>query len=207
MENVMVKSQYSESCRLCPRLQRQFKSLRQRYPDYWNKPVPASGDSESSLLIIGLAPGMHGANKTGVPFTGDASGELLFKTLSRLGIETQVRITNVVKCLPVKNAPNKKELDNCRRFLRAELEAHRAGKNDVLFALGGVAHNSILKTYGLTLSHFPFQHGAVHSFADGGCLVDSYHCSRYNTQTGRLTEGMFYQVLSKAARLAGLLIE
>jgi uracil-DNA glycosylase family 4 len=205
MVKVIAKSQYSESCSLCPRLRRQFKNLRQRYPDYWNKPVPASGPSESSLLIVGLAPGMHGANKTGIPFTGDASGELLFKTLSRLGIEAQVRITNVVKCLPVKNAPNKKELDNCRRFLLAELKAHRAGNDYVLFALGGVAHNSILKTYGLTLSHFPFKHGAVHRFADGGCLVDSYHCSRYNTQTGRLTEAMFYQVLSKAARLSGLL--
>lgn len=200
----MDRLQYSETCTRCPRLHRQFKKLRQSHPDYWNKPVPASGDPESSLLIVGLAPGMHGANKTGVPFTGDASGDMLFKTLSRLGIETRVRITNVVKCLPVKNAPIKRELDNCRRFLDSELEAHCTRSDYVLFALGAVAHNSILKTFKHTLAKFPFKHGAVHKFADGGCLVDSYHCSRYNTQTGRLTETMFYQALSKAAELSGL---
>lgn len=201
----MVRPQYSESCSLCPRLRHQFKKLRQSHPDYWNKPVAASGNPDSSLLIVGLAPGMHGANKTGVPFTGDASGDLLFKTLSRLKIETRVRITNAVKCLPVQNTPDKEELDRCRRFLLAELEAHTKRKNYVLFALGAVAHNSILKTFEQTLTHFPFKHGAVHEFADGGSLVDSYHCSRYNTQTGRLTETMFYQALSKAAQLAGLL--
>lgn len=200
----MVRLHYCESCTRCPRLNRQFKKLRQSHPEYWNKPVPASGDADSSLLIIGLAPGLHGANRTGIPFTGDASGDLLFQTLSKLGIESRVRITNAVKCLPVKNAPVKKELDNCRGYLKAELDGHTSRKDYVLFALGHVAHNGILKAFNLTLSKFPFAHGAIHRFVDGGYLVDSYHCSRYNTQTGRLTEAMFFKALSSASHLSGL---
>lgn len=197
-------SQYSESCHRCPRLNRQFKNLRKSHPAYWNKPVPAAGDQDSKLLIVGLAPGMHGANKSGLPFIGDASGALLFKTMAILKIEDRVRITNVVKCLPVQNSPNSSELKNCSSYLSAEITAHAVKGNYVIFALGGVAHRSVLKVFGYRQADFPFQHGAVHQFEDGGTMVDSYHCSRYNTQTGRLTEAMFLSALSSATKLSGL---
>ncbi len=207
----MVKTslKYSETCRRCPRLVRQFKQLRILYPDYWNKPVPAVGDPASKLVIVGLAPGLHGANKTGVPFTGDASGHLLFKIMKDLGIEKRVRITNVVKCLPVKNAPVGQELNHCRGYLVNELtdsdEQTGDKREQVLFALGRVAHESILKVYQCPLSHFTFKHGAIHQISPGVALVDSYHCSRYNTQTGRLTEDMFHSALKSAAGLADLI--
>ncbi len=206
---VKTSAQYSESCTRCPRLVKQLKQLRVRFPDYWNKPVPAAGDPSSKLVIVGLAPGLHGANKTGVPFTGDASGHLLFKTMEILGIEKNVRITNVVKCLPVKNAPVLQELNQCRGYLTNELMAsdEPSGKKceQVLFALGRVAHESILKVYKFPLSSFRFEHGAIHRILPNVLVVDSYHCSRYNTQTGRLTEDMFHSALKSAARLAGLL--
>lgn len=201
------------TCTRCPRIQRQFMQLRSSHPGYWNQPVLASGSRSSSLLIVGLAPGKHGANKTGVPFTGDSSGELLFKVLSRLGIDQQVRITNAVKCLPVQNKPSRIELRNCQKFLALELAEH-AGvhhscankklpkKKFVVLALGHVAHRSILRSLGLRQSHFTFSHGAVHKIEASGWLVDSYHCSRYNTQTGRLTEEMFLSAVTTAANLS-----
>jgi uracil-DNA glycosylase len=192
------------ACTRCPRLQRQFSKLRDSHPDYWNRPVPASGCQSSRLLIVGLAPGKHGANKTGVPFTGDSSGVLLFKVLSRLGIERQVRITNAVKCLPVKNKPSRIELQNCSRFLASEISEHTDKKAYVVLALGHLAHKSILGCLNLRQSQFPFSHGAVHAISQTGELVDSYHCSRYNTQTGRLTEEMFYAAVARAAHLSCL---
>ena len=179
-------------------MQRQFRRLRDECPDYWNRPVPPSGDPGAGLLIVGLAPGKHGANRTGVPFKGDAAGVLLFSTLNELALMDKVCITNAVKCLPVANLPNTREIDNCRRFLAVELEPPR-----VILALGGIAHRAVLKALGLHQSHHPFSHGAVHELAPQ-VLVDSYHCSRYNTQTGRLTEGMFRDVVELAATRAGL---
>ena len=180
-------------------MQQQFRQLRRDYPDYWNRPVPPVGPEKAALLIVGLAPGMHGANRTGVPFVGDAAGELLYATLEQLGIRDQVRITNAVKCLPIANLPNAAEIDHCRRFLAEELKSPR-----VLLALGGVAHRAILKALALPLAPHKFSHGARHEL-NRQSLVDSYHCSRYNTQTGRLTKAMFRRVVELAAREAGLI--
>ena len=186
-------------------MQTQFKILRKSHPDYWNKPVKATGGLDSKLIIVGLAPGMHGANRTGIPFTGDSSGNLLFKTLNKLCISEQIRITNVVKCLPVKNAPNTTELKNCQPFIEAELAPQQDNEPRVLFALGGVAHRSVIKLKSLRQTEFPFAHGAIHELPSGEWLVDSYHCSRYNTQTKRLTEEMFLKSMKSAAKLAGLI--
>ena len=212
---VNVRETNPATCTRCPRIQRQFEQLRSSHPGYWNQPVLASGNQSSPLLIVGLAPGKHGANKTGVPFTGDSSGELLFKVLSRLGIDQQVRITNAVKCLPVQNKPSRIELQNCQRFLALELAEHAKVSHSctsrkppkkafVVLALGHVAHRSILRSLGLRQSHFTFSHGAVHTVREFGWLVDSYHCSRYNTQTGRLTEEMFLGAVTTAANLSSL---
>lgn len=177
----------------------QFKRLRQERPDYWNAPVPPCGRAGAALVIVGLAPGMHGANKTGRAFTGDASGELLFAVLDRLGITDAVEITNAVKCLPPGNKPNAREVNNCQRFLQSELQDRRC-----ILALGGVAHRAVLRALGARQADFPFAHGALHDLA-GPIVVDSYHCSRYNTQTGRLTEPMFHSVVELAARQARLI--
>lgn len=184
-------------------MQRQFRQLRKQHPDYWNLPVPGNGNPDSSLVILGLAPGKHGANRTGIPFTGDASGDLLFATLKKLSLTDQVMITNAVKCLPVQNKPSTKEISNCQHYLRAEIES-RAGAPTVFLALGRVAHNALLKAFELTMAQFPFSHGAQHTLNDHGVLVDSFHCSRYNTQTKRLTPSMFENVVAQAATLADL---
>ncbi|MBD3649211.1 MAG: uracil-DNA glycosylase, partial [Pseudomonadales bacterium] len=175
-------------------------------PDYWNKPVPASGP-RSNLLIVGLAPGRHGANRTGIPFTGDASGDLLFESLDALGLTGRVNITNAVKCLPVQNRPTAAEVDNCQPWLRDEIQALIDGPGvPVMLCLGLVAHNAVLKVLEYPRSRFPFAHAATHRLGDDGLrMVDSYHCSRYNTQTGRLTPKMFRQALRKAGRLAELI--
>ena len=193
-------------CRRCPRMRHQFKNLRQSHPEYWNQPVAASGPDDSPLMIVGLAPGMHGANRTGVPFTGDASGDLIFKVLSALNIEENVRITNAVKCLPVQNSPNGNEVNNCQKFLKAELQEHQQKPSATLFILGGVAHRAVIKAMGLKLKDYPFSHGQVHLLPNKLTIISSYHCSRYNTQTGRLTESMFMEVTQRAASIAGLLI-
>lgn len=179
-------------------MQRQFRQLRATHPDYWNQPVPPVGAADAKLLIVGLAPGKHGANRTGVPFKGDAAGQLLYGVLDGLAITGRVRITNAVKCLPVANLPNTSEIDNCGRFLAAELT-----EPEVILALGGIAHRAILKARGLPQARYKFAHGATHNL-ERQLLVDSYHCSRYNTQTGRLTEAMFREVVELAARRAGL---
>jgi len=179
-------------------MRRQFRVLRRDFEDYWNRPVPPSGDPQAPLLIVGLAPGKQGANRTGRPFVGDASGALLFGVLESLGIQDRVRITNAVKCLPMANHPNAAEVNNCQRFLAAELTTAA-----VILVLGGIAHRAAVKALGCRQVDFPFAHGAVHHLAN--CvLIDSYHCSRYNTQTGRLTEAMFRDVVESAARYAGL---
>jgi len=177
--------------------------------------VAPFGDPGARLLIVGLAPGMHGANRTGRPFTGDHAGILLYATLHRLGLSDGpvsataddglrlrgCRITNAVKCLPPGNKPLGGEIATCNGFLAAELDSFAPG---VVLALGRIAHDAVLKARRETLSARPFGHGAVHELPDGVTVVDSYHCSRYNTQTRRLTDAMFETVVRDAARLAGL---
>ena len=147
---------------------------------------------------------MHGANKSGLPFIGDASGDLLYRVLGKLAAVDRVRITNAVKCLPIKNSPTGRELENCAQYLRAELATHTvhdmAECSPVVLALGGVAHRAIIRTLIHRQVDYAFAHGAVHQLGEL-TLVDSYHCSRYNTQTGRLTEPMFTDVVVKALRL------
>ena len=171
------------------------------HPDYWNKPVPGSGADSCSLMIIGLAPGMHGANRSGVPFVGDSSGNLLGEVLKASGLAGRVKITNAVKCLPIKNLPSPREVKNCSRFLIPEIEAHQLNTSPVLLLLGGVAHRATISALGGKQSDYPFAHGATHAM-DEVTLVDSYHCSRYNTQTGRLTYQMFLDVVTAAGNMA-----
>jgi uracil-DNA glycosylase family 4 len=189
------------ACRRCRRLTNQFKKLKDSHPEYWNRPVLASGKATQPLMIVGLAPGMHGANRTGVPFTGDSSGDLLFDVLDELDLADKVRITNAVKCLPIKNLPSSKEVKNCSRFLVKELDQHVTKRAPVLLALGGVAHRAVISMLGLRQADYSFGHGAVHRL-DNLIMIDSYHCSRYNTQTGRLTRSMFRSVIKKAAGFA-----
>lgn len=186
------------------------------HPDYYARPVPAFGDEDPKLLIVGLAPGMHGANRSGRPFTGDFAGILLYETLHSLGLASApksvsvddglrligARITNSVKCLPPENKPLPTEVRECSSYLRAELAALKDVK--VVLALGRVAHESVLDCVGSKRSAHVFAHGAEHALPDGRTLVDSYHCSRYNTQTRRLTTEMFHTVVAKAAALAGV---
>ena len=189
------------ACRKCRRLSNQFSRLRDSHPDYWNKPVAASGADSCSLMIIGLAPGMHGANRSGVPFVGDSSGNMLSEALKASGLVGRIKITNAVKCLPIKNLPSSREVKNCSKFLIREIEAHQLNTTPVLLLLGGVAHRATISALGGKQSDYPFAHGAIHVM-DEVTLVDSYHCSRYNTQTGRLTYQMFLDVVTAAGNMA-----
>lgn len=214
-------------CQKCPALRAQFKRLRVKYPDYWNRPVPAHGPESSPLLIVGLAPGLTGANRTGVPFVGDASGAMLTKVLQRLNALDQVRITNAVKCLPRNNKPSGLEVKRCRPYFEADLfesvecrsnQSLRASsrrdtsaeglvkqpRHTVYFALGRVAHDEVVRAFGYKLSALPFKHGARHRLAKDVWLYDSYHCSRYNVQTGRMTETMLHNVLERALKQADI---
>jgi uracil-DNA glycosylase family 4 len=203
-------------CTRCPRLAGFLREVRKEYPQYHARPVAPFGDPSPRLLIVGLAPGMHGANRTGRPFTGDHAGILLYATLHAAGLASQpeslsagdplrlagVRITNAVKCLPPANKPQPDEIRRCNGFLRQELEA-LAGWRAIL-ALGRVAHEAVLAALELRRGGFAFAHAAEHALPGGGVLIDSYHCSRYNTQTRRLTPPMFEQVVFRARDLAGL---
>ncbi|MCG8504718.1 MAG: uracil-DNA glycosylase [Sphingomonadales bacterium] len=195
-------------CPLCPRLAGFRDELRQDEPDWHNAPVPAFGDPDARLLIVGLAPGMKGANRTGRPFTGDFAGDLLYATLIKFGfakgaylarhddglVLTRARITNAVKCLPPQNKPIGAEINACRPFLKAEIE--ELDNLTALLALGRIAHDSVVRTLGGRLKDHTFAHGARHRLTTGLTLFDSYHCSRYNTNTGRLTPAMFEQVFA-----------
>ena len=206
---------FDAGCRRCPRLAGFLDQVRAKHPDYHAAPVPPFGDLEAPLLIVGLAPGMHGANRSGRPFTGDHAGILLYESLHRLGLATQpcsvsrddglelrgCRITNAVKCLPPANKPTPAEVRSCKGWLASELAG---GRPRVILALGRIAHDAVLGALGLRRAAHPFAHGAEHDLGAQPRLVDSYHCSRYNTQTRRLTEAMFMAVLSRAARLAGV---
>ena len=200
---------YNPACTRCPRLARHLKQVRKQYPDYHGRPVPAFGASRPRLLIVGLAPGLHGANASGRPFTGDFAGILLYRALHHFGYGNRpesvsandglklsgVRITNAVKCLPPENKPIGSEVNNCNEFLVEELRA--LGKRWTVLALGGIAHRAVVRALGERQKDYAFGHGAVHAIDSHKYLVDSYHCSRYNTQTGRLTEAMFFEVFEK----------
>jgi len=205
---------YDPDCRDCPRLAKFLETVRLRQPGYHAKPVPAFGPLRSRLLLVGLAPGMHGANRTGRPFTGDHAGILLYSTLHRLGLASgpgsddprdglelfDCRVTNAVKCVPPQNKPETGEVRRCNRYLASEIAAVRPR---AIVALGRVAHDAVLYAAGLRPGECRFAHGAVHGLAlsaGGVRLFDSYHCSRYNTQTRRLTEAMFEAVLAEAAQ-------
>jgi uracil-DNA glycosylase family 4 len=202
------------NCRRCPRLASFLDSVKAEHPGYVCKPVPPFGARRARLLIVGLAPGKHGANRTGRPFTGDHAGILLYATLFKFGLATQptssasddplelldTRITNAVKCLPPDNKPLPLEIKTCNDYLRAELAQSRDLR--AILALGAIAHEAVLRSYQEPSKRFKFAHGARHALTDGRVLIDSYHCSRYNTQTRRLTPDMFESVVEQARTAA-----
>jgi uracil-DNA glycosylase len=193
-------------CSLCPRLVGFREGNQVKFPDKFNAPVPPFGGLDAHLLIVGLAPGLQGANFSGRPFTGDYAGDLLYATLLKFGLAkgeykeraddglelVGVRITNAVRCVPPENKPLPAEEKTCRPFLVHEIAAMPNLKT--ILSLGLVSHNAVLKTFGLKAAAFKFAHGAVHDIGRGLRLLDSYHCSRYNTNTGRLTTEMFEDV-------------
>ena len=204
---------FDPACRACPRLACFLEGVRAEYPGYHARPVAPFGDPRARLLVVGLAPGMHGANASGRPFTGDYAGILLYETLFRFGFASRpvsrsrdddlrlrdCRITNAVKCLPPQNKPSGKEVLTCNGFLRHEIRSLPEGA--VVVALGGVAHRAVLKAGAVKAAAQPFAHGAEYPLPNGLYLLTSYHCSRYNTQTRRLTEEMFRRVLARARDL------
>ena len=212
-------ARYDAVCRRCVRLAAFLDTVRVEYPRYWCKPVPPFGDSKARLVIVGLAPGMHGANASGRPFTGDHAGILLYQTLHAYGWSNQTggarrgdglqlwgcRITNAVKCLPPQNKPLPSEIANCNGYLAADLATLPPGA--AVLALGRIAHDAALRALGKRVRSFAFAHGARHDLdlaAPGIALFDSYHCSRYNTNTRRLTPAMFRQVFDGIAAHLGM---
>jgi uracil-DNA glycosylase family 4 len=201
-------------CPLCPRLVAFRRALREEHPDWWNAPVPHFGDPQAWLAICGLAPGKQGANRTGRPFTGDFAGLLLYETLLKFGLAkgrfeerpddglelVGVAIVNSVKCVPPQNKPTPEEIETCTRtYFRPALAALPAVR--ILVALGRIAHDAAVRSVGGRLAAFPFAHLAEHHLPDGRTLIDSYHCSRYNQNTNRLTRPMFEQVFERALEL------
>lgn len=203
---------FDPNCRDCPRLSDFLDQVGDDHPGYFARPVPPFGVTQPQLLVIGLAPGMHGANRTGRPFTGDHAGVPLYKMLHEFGFASRAeslasddglelmgsRITNAVKCLPPQNKPTGEEIRNCNRFLLAELSETQA---PVLLALGRIAHEATLRALELRLKEWPFGHGAEHQLPGGQLLIDSYHCSRYNLNTRRLTEEMFRDIFRRCREL------
>ena len=207
---------YDPHCTRCPRLAAFLASTRQRHPQYWARPVPSFGAARPRIAIIGLAPGMHGANRTGRPFTGDHAGLLLYQTLYAAGLASRpqsrsagdglrlidVRIVNAIKCVPPKNKPLPAEIRCCNGYLRAELQRLRSVR--VYLALGRVGHDALLMALGVRRAAHPFGHGREHALDATHWLIDSYHCSRYNTATRRLTAQMFQAVVARARERAAL---
>lgn len=205
-----VIKKFSTDCRLCPRLATFLDEVRAAQPTYFAKPVPSFGASGAPLLIVGLAPGMHGANRTGRPFSGDYAGDLLYSTLHKFGLATVpepldenkqanpalhltgCRITNAVRCLPPQNKPLPTEIRQCNNYLAQELAALPSAA--AVLALGTIAHAAVLRASALKLKDFKFAYAAQHELPNDLHLYDSYHCSRYNTQTKRLTVAMFHRV-------------
>jgi len=212
MSKATERAAYNPDCRDCPRLATFLDEVKARNPGYFCKPVPPLGAATAPLVIVGLAPGMHGANRTGRPFTGDHAGYLLYDTLKKFRFArgrfspdgddaltlTGCRISNAVKCLPPDNKPETDEIRRCNHFLAADLK--QPGLR-VIVALGLIAHGALLTAMGLKKSHCKFAHGAEHALLGGITLIDSYHCSRYNTNTGRLTPAMFEAVFQRARTL------
>ena len=206
---------FNPACRLCPRLAAFLDEIRVQQPGYHAAPVGPFGARDAPLVIVGLAPGKHGANRTGRPFTGDFAGILLYRSLHELGLGSQpessaadddlvlsvCRISNAVKCVPPDNKPNGAEVRTCNRYLAAELAEARPR---AILALGKIAHDATLRALSLRIAAYRFGHGAEHALPGGTTLVDSYHCSRYNTQTRRLTSDMYREGLARAAARAGV---
>lgn len=208
---------FTTNCKRCPRLAKFLQQVKKTHPDYFSKPVPAFGDDNAQCCIVGLAPGMHGANATGRPFTGDHAGIMLYETLYKYGFASKntstqdddlrlinCRITNAVKCLPPQNKPIGSEVNTCNQWLAQELK--QLPENFIIIALGGVAHKAVIKALALKQSDYKFAHAAEHKIntehtINKGVLIDSYHCSRYNTQTKRLTLKMFEAVFKRAQKL------
>lgn len=202
-------------CPRCPRLVQYRTQNREAEPGWFNAPVPAFGPLDARILIVGLAPGLKGANRTGRPFTGDVAGDLLYPTLLEIGLArgtydrrpddglelVDCRVTNAVRCVPPENKPTSKEIANCRTFLEDEIAA--MADLHVIVALGTVAHGAVLAAEGEKKSVYKFDHGAFHKLSRGLLLADSYHCSRYNTNTGKLTPEMFKAVFAEVKRRLG----
>ena len=200
-------------CRRCARLADYRVSLQTRFPDYYNRPVPPFAAEDPRLLIVGLAPGLHGANASGRPFTGDASGDLLFGSLHRFGFASQpcsrglgdgmrldaCQITNAVKCVPPSNRPEAAEVNACNDYLAAEIEHMPA--SSVLLALGTLAHRAVVRALGLRQASVKFRHAAEHAAGRGLVLLDSIHPSRYNQNTGRITPAMFDRIIARSKSL------
>ena len=209
----MISTPFDRDCRRCPRLANFLDEVKEKQPDYYCRPVPPFGDPAARFLIVGLAPGMHGANRSGRPFTGDHAGILLYQMLHEFGfgshaestaandslVLTDCRITNAVKCLPPDNKPVGAEINECNTFLASELAAMPPGS--LLFALGGIAHRAIIKAVGGRQADYKFAHAAEHDLGDRYTMLDSYHCSRYNTNTRRLTTEMFRDVFARAREI------
>jgi uracil-DNA glycosylase len=205
-DTAIASPMYDASCRRCVRLATFLDDVHAAHPTYRCLPVPPFGDPDARLIIVGLAPGLHGANATGRPFTGDFAGILLYETLHAYGYASSpvsrtqddpltladCRITNSVKCLPPGNKPLPGEVRNCNDYLAADLALLPPG--GAVLALGRIAHDASLLALGLRRNHFPFGHASRHPLSNGRALFDSYHCSRYNTNTGRLTPAMFRTV-------------
>ena len=201
---------FKENCTKCPRLDTFLKSSKKKFPDYHCKPVASFGDPKAQLLIVGLAPGLHGANATGRPFTGDFAGILLYETLYKFKFASHpasksigdslklknCRITNAVKCVPPANKPTTEEIKTCNVYLKNELALLKPGC--VMLALGKIAHDAVLRAFDLKLSSHSFGHANLHKLENGLNLLDSYHCSRYNTQTKRLTQKQFEAIFKQA---------
>lgn len=209
----LPESEPPRDCPSCPRLVALRAQCRAEHPDWWNAPVPSFGDPAARIAVIGLAPGKQGANRTGRPFTGDYAGDLLFETLAKFGFSSgrydrriddgmilrDVILLNSVKCLPPQNKPTPEEIRTCRPYLERALAALPQAR--VFVALGRIGHESAVRLLGGRLSAMPFAHLAEHAIPGGRVLIDSYHCSRYNSQTGRLTPAMFEAVFARAAAL------
>ena len=207
----MAYSDFKEphrDCDLCPRLRAFLLDLRDQHADWFNAPVPSFGDPDAQLLIVGLAPGMKGANRTGRPFTGDWAGDLLYAAIDRYGFSSgtydariddgltlrRAMITNAVRCLPPQNKPVGAECAACRPFLSDQITAMDSLK--AILTLGKISHDNTVRALGLKLKDYPFGHHKVYDIGQGRKLYSSYHCSRYNTNTKRLTEAMFFEVFA-----------
>jgi len=208
----VLEAQPLRNCPFCPRLAAYREAQQNAHPEWFNAPVPPFGDEHAELLIVGLAPGLKGANRTGRPFTGDYAGGLLYQTLCKFGFAEgvydarpddglalrRVRITNAVRCVPPQNKPDPAEITTCRRFLTAEIAT--LPRLRAMLALGAIAHQTVLAALGLHRGLFPFVHGRVHELPSGLVLADSYHCSRLNTNTGKLNVTMFESVFAALTR-------